>query len=1079
MKKVTIKKYRTHRFLDYFGVVILSLLLLLVWQLYKGPIAVPYLKPYILQALNADDASYQVSVDSVNIELVRSIQPIKIIANNIVYKKKDDSFIVNAPRTSVSFSIRALLRGIVAPSSIEVENPSIYVFTSYGIKGENKNEVNKKKLEYYVKSFENFMERFNSEDKYYAESYINNISVKNASLEFHEVDLGSKWLLSDVNYNFHRGFSRLVTNAGALINLGDTMASVGFEGEYGILSDDLKLKASFSDIVPADFSANLSHAGSELYRVNLPLSGEINASVDMEEIRKNRTKLMTALDKAVKSIDFRLKGGSGGILFGDAGNEPYHISSFSLNGKLKSGLDKLDISNAAFDLDGLPATLGLRVSGFSKYFLENSLADLDVSVTADLPAVKFDELSRFWPRYIGEEAWLWCKDSLFVGEAQNASFTFNFAYDKAKKALAFKTMSGKADVADVTLNYLKQMPDVTNIYGQASFTQNSITVDLDKAVSDGIILTGGKVRLYDLDKNHSYADIRLIGESSVTDALRLIDNPPLNFVRDMKIPADRLSGNAEIDLSLNFELKDNLKPDEVKADVKAALSNVRFADVLQGRDLTSEALELLVTNDGLKLSGPAVMDDIPLHLVWDENFGSKVDKTRYDISFRLTEDIKKKLGVDFSLLDAPYVSGYADIQAQIIMSDDKKTTVDLQADLQHMALDYSFLGFQKLDGSEGRARVLLELSGDKLQSVPAFTLSKTDFNLDGKIAFDSSGALQMIDIYNINGPKTSAKAKIEWVKEKEKPLIKLNVSGMSYDLTEFFDRRNKKRDEELAADKAVVSSETDDFKNVPDADVNIAVNRLWTNPEVPITNFAGNAKLRNGTGVYEVHMVGNYGNSKQVRLKADYVPKPNNEFFLSIDSNNAGSTLKVLRLYENMHGGNLRIEARKTADDEIIGHASIRDFNLHNTPLLAKVLSMASLTGIVGMLSGEGLAFSHFDAPFEYKNSVLSVQEGKAFGNVLGITISGSYDRKTEKLNGEGLIAPAYSINSFIGKIPLIGSLLAGKDGTVFAANYSVSGSISDPKISINPLSALSPGSLKDLFSSMFGNSNDTQSKTY
>ena len=226
-------------------------------------------------------------------------------------------------------------------------------------------------------------------------------------------------------------------------------------------------------------------------------------------------------------------------------------------------------------------------------------------------------------------------------------------------------------------------------------------------------------------------------------------------------------------------------------------------------------------------------------------------------------------------------------------------------------------------------------------------------------------------------------------------------------------------------------------------------------------------------------MVGNYGNSKQVRLKADYVPKPNNEFFLSIDSNNAGSTLKVLRLYENMHGGNLRIEARKTADDEIIGHASIRDFNLHNTPLLAKVLSMASLTGIVGMLSGEGLAFSHFDAPFEYKNSVLSVQEGKAFGNVLGITISGSYDRKTEKLNGEGLIAPAYSINSFIGKIPLIGSLLAGKDGTVFAANYSVSGSISDPKISINPLSALSPGSLKDLFSSMFGNSNETQSKTY
>ena len=53
------------------------------------------------------------------------------------------------------------------------------------------------------------------------------------------------------------------------------------------------------------------------------------------------------------------------------------------------------------------------------------------------------------------------------------------------------------------------------------------------------------------------------------------------------------------------------------------------------------------------------------------------------------------------------------------------------------------------------------------------------------------------------------------------------------------------------------------------------------------------------------------------------------------------------------------------------------------------------------------------------------------------------------------------------------GSLLAGKDGTVFAANYSITGKASDPKVRLNPLSVLSPNSLKDAVSSVFGGEDD------
>ena len=95
------------------------------------------------------------------------------------------------------------------------------------------------------------------------------------------------------------------------------------------------------------------------------------------------------------------------------------------------------------------------------------------------------------------------------------------------------------------------------------------------------------------------------------------------------------------------------------------------------------------------------------------------------------------------------------------------------------------------------------------------------------------------------------------------------------------------------------------------------------------------------------------------------------------------------------------------------------------------------------------------------------------FGNVIGFTASGRYNKSSEQLNLKGIISPAHSINAFIGKIPLVGSALAGKDGTVITANYGIEGSLSDPKIKINPLSMFSPTSLKEMFSSAFGGSDE------
>ena len=50
---------------------------------------------------------------------------------------------------------------------------------------------------------------------------------------------------------------------------------------------------------------------------------------------------------------------------------------------------------------------------------------------------------------------------------------------------------------------------------------------------------------------------------------------------------------------------------------------------------------------------------------------------------------------------------------------------------------------------------------------------------------------------------------------------------------------------------------------------------------------------------------------------------------------------------------------------------------------------------------------------------------------------------------------PAYALDSIIGNVPLIGSLLLGGRGQgLFAANYRITGSTTDPRVWLDPLSA-------------------------
>ncbi|HIM19633.1 MAG TPA: DUF3971 domain-containing protein, partial [Rhodospirillales bacterium] len=143
---------------------------------------------------------------------------------------------------------------------------------------------------------------------------------------------------------------------------------------------------------------------------------------------------------------------------------------------------------------------------------------------------------------------------------------------------------------------------------------------------------------------------------------------------------------------------------------------------------------------------------------------------------------------------------------------------------------------------------------------------------------------------------------------------------------------------------------------------------------------------------------------------------------------------------------------------------------LVDAPVLARLLSIASITGIPDELGGEGLKFKELGATFSLESGIINIKNAKAGGFSLGITASGVIDRDAETLNIKGSVAPLDMVNSLLEKalrrVPLFGDLFSGgeKGGGLFAAEYSMFGPIDDPEIKTNPLTALTPGIFRKIF---------------
>ena len=579
--------------------------------------------------------------------------------------------------------------------------------------------------------------------------------------------------------------------------------------------------------------------------------------------------------------------------------------------------------------------------------------------------------------------------------------------------------------------------------GKATFDRAHFDLTPTTGAVNGVQVTGGTIKLSKLDTNDEQIAIDLALKGGLSAVLEVLDSDPLHYARALKIDPAHLAGQIDGRVSFNFPLKHDLSLADVDYGAHAALSGVGVPHVLAGHDLSDGDLMLALDRAALKVTGTARLADVPVTLGWVESLRhSDAVQTRYTLKGRLDDAGRQRLGVDF-LPDM--VKGPVGVDLSYALMATKRADADVTLDLTDAALDVAKLNWRKASGEAATATLGVELADDHVRAIHDATLKGAKADARVSIAFGEDGAIRRVDAPRLILGETDASGTIAGRKEGG---WQVDLRGLSFDASGLMTDLGHSAAGETAP-PLVIDAAVDRLILGPKREARAVKGQVysdgvhWEAASLDATLFGGGtASLRFGKA----------GGARNFRLS----------------SSDYGGLLRVLGLSDNVAGGQIEITGH--AEDQgarrvFTGSVDGRNYRVVNAPLFARLLSVASFSGIGGLLSGEGIPFTHLTGDFTVADDKLEFKDARAYGGAIGVNASGSFDLPADMLEVSGTLVPAYSLNSVLGNVPVLGPILLGGEGQgIFAANFKIAGPASDPTITVNPLSALAPGALRKLF---------------
>ena len=662
----------------------------------------------------------------------------------------------------------------------------------------------------------------------------------------------------------------------------------------------------------------------------------------------------------------------------------------------------------------------------------NALPDgWQVALDARADVIDPARVLQLWPEAVGTKTRDWLSENLISAKIKDADFALRIA--PGARPRVYLGM----DYEEGSARFLKNLPPVTQARGHASLDGTRLVVSLDEGVVEAG--EGGAVKVErsafiipDITvKGGAPAVVRLNARGPVTAALWTLDQPPMAVMRRAGLPVTLGEGEAVASGTISFPLKRGSGGD-VKFDMTADLLNLSTSRLIKGRTLKAAEMKVVASTNSVEISGPGSLDGVPFEGRWQQPIGAGAA----DSTLRGTAQITPRALAAFNIaLPDGMLTGSTNANIGIDFIRGQSPRMTLRSDLQGATLAIPQLGWRKSSGARGALAMDIRLGANP--AVTAISLSGAGLSAKGNISLAKSGGLDVLEVDSLKvGDWLDVRAALVGQGAGRAPQVV--VRGGRLDL-----RR--------AQFGSGGGSSSTAASGPPAPPMRVRLDRLQITEAIWLQGVAGTFKTTGGIdGPFEARMNGGTGVSGRV------VPQ-RGRTAVRLSSVDAGGVLRSAGLFKQAVGGTLDLSLLPVGNGSAYdGKLKVDGVSIKDAPSMAALVNSLSVVGLVNEMNGDGIYFDEVEAEFRITPNRITLSRGSAVGASLGLSVDGVFATDTGQLAMQGVITPVYLLNG-------IGSLLTRKGEGLLGFNYSLTGDAKAPKVSINPLSVLAPGGVRDV----------------